>query len=406
MIPSSSTARQDAWLLWPLAAIHFYHLLDLLMLQPLAPQLMSQLALSSGQFASLVTAYALCAAVGGLIAALFIDRVERKRLLLCLFALFSLMTLLCGLASDYGVLLLARGVSGLAGGMLSAMVQTLIGDLIPPERRGRATGLMMSMFSLASILGVPLALWLSELGGWRLPFVLLATLALPCALVAAWRLPRRPPMPQAKLSHPLAMWGRILAPRRHRAALLFVCCGVFSGACVMPFLAIYLTQALQVSSGLLSWVYLLGGAATLLASRWVGGWSDRVGKPQAFLRLAGLSLLPITLITQLPPLPWYGLLLATTLFFLLVPCRSVPAVALVTSSVDPALRGGFLAMNASCQQLATAAGATVAGQLVQVSEQGVSGYGYAGLLGGLATLAAMVLCLRIPPLPRAEPSTA
>ena len=89
MIPSSSTARQDAWLLWPLAAIHFYHLLDLLMLQPLAPQLMSQLALSSGQFASLVTAYALCAALGGLIAALFIDRVERKRLLLCLFASYN-----------------------------------------------------------------------------------------------------------------------------------------------------------------------------------------------------------------------------------------------------------------------------------------------------------------------------
>jgi len=390
MTSPRSSARQDAWLLWPLAAIHFYHLLDLLMLQPLAPQLMSQLALSGGQFASLVTAYALCAALGGLIAALFIDRVERKRLLLILFALFSLMTLLCGLASDYAVLLLARGVSGLAGGMLSAMVQTLIGDLIPPERRGRATGLMMSMFSLASILGVPLALWLSELGGWRLPFILLATLAVPCALVAAWRLPRRPPMPQAVLRHPLAMWGRILAPRRHRAALLFVCCGVLSGACVMPF----------------PWVYLLGGAATLLASRWVGSWSDRIGKPQAFMRLATLSLLPLLLITVLPPLPWYGLLLATTLFFLLVPCRSVPAVALVTSSVDPALRGGFLAMNASCQQLATAAGAMLAGQLVQVSEQGVSGYGYAGLLGGLATLAAMALCVRIPPLPRTEPSTA
>jgi MFS family permease len=109
---------------------------------------------------------------------MFVDRFERKRLLLTMFALFAVATLACGLAPGYWTLLAARGTAGAFGGVLGSMVQTMVGDLIPFERRGRASGTIMSAFSLSTVAGVPLSLYLANHFGWRFPFYFIALLVL------------------------------------------------------------------------------------------------------------------------------------------------------------------------------------------------------------------------------------
>lgn len=54
--------------------------------------------------------------------------------------------------------------------MLTALGQTIIGDVIPFERRGRAMGIVMTSFSVATVAGVPLGLFLAAHLGWHLPF--------------------------------------------------------------------------------------------------------------------------------------------------------------------------------------------------------------------------------------------
>ena len=115
--------------------------------------------ITDAEFGLLVSAYTFAAGAAGLLAASFVDRFERKRLLLIVFALFALATLVCGLAPGYSTLILARGLAGVFGGIMGALVQTMIADAIPFSRRARASGVVSSAFSISTIAGVPLSLF-------------------------------------------------------------------------------------------------------------------------------------------------------------------------------------------------------------------------------------------------------
>ena len=154
--------RRERWLLLTLAGVQFTHILDFMIMMPLGPQLTRIFAIDNAAFGLLVSAYTLSAGVSGLAASLYVDRFDRKRLLLALYALFGLATLACALAPGYNTLLLARVAAGVFGGVLSTLSQTIVADVVPFERRGAAMGIVMSSFSLATVAGVPLGLWLAN----------------------------------------------------------------------------------------------------------------------------------------------------------------------------------------------------------------------------------------------------
>ena len=135
-------SRRELWLLLTLAGVQFTHILDFMIMMPLGPQFTQLFAISDAQFGLLVSAYTLAAGASGLLASTYIDRFGRKKLLLVLYVLFALATLACGLAPTYGALMVARIMAGMFGGVLSALCQTLVGDVIPFEPRGRALGIV------------------------------------------------------------------------------------------------------------------------------------------------------------------------------------------------------------------------------------------------------------------------
>src|SRR5205807_1422237 len=117
-----------------------------IIVMPLKP-FMEDLALNPQTFGAIVAAYAFSASIAGFLAAGFLDRFGRKRALLVLYTGFILGTGLCGLATDFWLLLGARAVTGAFGGVLGAMVMTIIGDTFPDHKRGLATGVVMGSFS-------------------------------------------------------------------------------------------------------------------------------------------------------------------------------------------------------------------------------------------------------------------
>jgi len=135
-----------------LAAIQFTHIMDFMIMMPLGPQLMRVMLISPQQFGLLVSAYTLTAAVAALAVAFYTDRFDRRQALLFLYAGFVISTLLCGIAPGYGELLAARAVAGAFGGVAGATVHSIIGDAVPENRRGAATGMIMSAFALSSII--------------------------------------------------------------------------------------------------------------------------------------------------------------------------------------------------------------------------------------------------------------
>ena len=151
-------APRELPLLLTLAAVQFTHVVDFMIMMPLGPQFMRLFAIGPQQFGFMVSAYTFAAAASGFVAAFWIDRFDRRRALLGLYAGFIVATALCGIAPDYPLLLMARVVAGTFGGVLGGLVFAIVADLVPYARRATATAIVAAAFSLAAVAGVPLSL--------------------------------------------------------------------------------------------------------------------------------------------------------------------------------------------------------------------------------------------------------
>jgi predicted MFS family arabinose efflux permease len=401
--------QQEKRLLLTLTGIQFSHILDFMVMMPIGPILMQALNISPAQFALLLSIYTLTAAASGLIAATFIDLFERKGMLLVLFTLFVLATFSCALAPNYETLLLTRGLAGVFGGVLGAMLQTLVGDLIPFERRGKASGTVMSGTAVATVLGVPGSLLLANAIGWQAPFVAIASIAAIFLLLAVRNIPglSATQLPKRSWQQATHNMKAVLNNANHLTGLLFMALGACSTFTVIPYMTLFLTGNVGLSMAQMPIVYIFGGAASFFSARWIGGMADRWGKVRTYRMIAAFSILPILLQTHLPPLALGWVLVCSTLFFTVGTGRAVPAMAITISAVHPPLRGTFMSLNAAIQQLACGAAAMVGGYIITQSADGsISGYGHAGWLAVVLTAFTILLAGRIQMLSAPTPGNA
>jgi predicted MFS family arabinose efflux permease len=391
------TPRRERWLLFTLAGIQFTHILDFMIMMPLGPQFTALFGISNAQFGLLVSAYTLSAGLSGLLASTYIDRFSRKQLLLTMYTLFGLATLACGLAPDYLWLMVARVAAGLFGGVLSALSQTIVADVIPFERRGRAMSVVMTSFSVSTVAGVPLGLFLAANLSWHAPFFGIALLVGVLSLGAWQTLPRL----DAHLHHPerVSVWrgiGQVLAEPNHLKAFGVSGLMMFAGFTVIPYITIYLQSNAGMQTHQVPWIYLCGGVATLLSARYFGRLTDRVGKVKVFQRLALAVTLPLMATTLAQGLPLWGLLVISTLLFTVMSGRMIPGMAMVSSAVEPRLRGTFMTLNSAVQSASMGLAALVAGLIIGRDAQGqLTGYWVAGLLGVLASVLSAWLAGRL-----------
>jgi predicted MFS family arabinose efflux permease len=382
------TPRRERWLLLTLAGIQFTHILDFMIMMPLGPQFTALFGISNAQFGLLVSAYTLSAGFSGLMAATYIDRFSRKQLLLGMYTLFGLATLACALAPDYLWLMVARVAAGLFGGVLSALSQTIVADVIPFERRGRAMSVVMTSFSVSTVAGVPLGLFLAAHFNWHAPFVGIAALVGLLALGAWQTLPRL----DAHLHHPerVSVWrgiGQVLAEPNHLKAFAVSGLMMFAAFTVIPYITIYLQSNAGMQASEVPWIYLCGGVATLLSARYFGRLTDRVGKVRMFQRLALAVTVPLMATTLSQGLPLWGLLVISTLLFTVMSGRMIPGMAMISSAALPRLRGTFMTLNSAVQSASMGLAALVAGLIIGRDAQGqLTLYWVAGLLGVVASL--------------------
>ena len=396
-MPPPLTPRRERWLLFTLAGIQFTHILDFMIMMPLGPQFTSLFGISNAQFGLLVSAYTLSAGLSGLLASTYIDRFSRKHLLLTMYSLFGLATLACGLAPDYVWLMVARVAAGLFGGVLSALAQTIVADVVPFERRGRAMSVVMTSFSVSTVAGVPLGLFLAAQLSWHAPFFGIALLVGLLAIGAWQTLPRL----DAHLHHPerVSVWrgiGQVLAEPNHLKAFGVSGLMMFAGFTVIPYITIYLQSNAGMQTHEVPWIYLCGGVATLLSARYFGRLTDRVGKVKVFQRLALAVTLPLMATTLAQGLPLWGLLVVSTLLFTVMSGRMIPGMAMISSAVEPRLRGTFMTLNSAVQSASMGLAALLAGLIIGRDAQGqLTGYWLAGLLGVLASLLSVWLAGRL-----------
>ncbi len=392
--PVASTARVEAMLLLVLASAQFTNIVDFMVVMPLGPQLMRVLEIGTARFGLIVSSYTICAGLAGLLGSSFLDRHGRKRSFLSLYAGFLVGTLCCGLAGTYHQLLAARMATGAFGGILGGMALAIIGDVFPEERRGRATGVLMSAFAVASVVGVPTGLYLGTRFGWNAPFLVLAALGTPIFGLAAWLLPSlRDHVGRSAPLSPLAQLGETLSRPDHLRAFALTASIMLGGFSVIPYISVSLVANAGVPEDRLPLVFVTGGLLTLIGSPLIGRLADRHGKPPVYRVVAVFSIVCMLLVTNLGPVPLGVAVALAGLFMLSNAGRMVAALALVTSSVDARRRGGFMSANSAVQHLAAGLGAYLGGKILArpLPNGPLYHYGKVGLLSLAATLLSLWL---------------
>ena len=381
---------QERALLVVLSAVQFAHIVDFVLIMPLGPQLMRLFDITPVQFGVVVSSYSFTAAIFGFINAFFVDRLNRKTVLIVFFGLFALATLACGLAPSYALLLVARAAAGAFGGSLNAVVHSIVGDVFPPERRGTATGAVTSAFALASVIGVPIGIVVAAGGHWQYPFLGLAALCIPVWILAYRVVPDISGHVSDDRASPVRNLIEMLSVRSHQISFLFGMILVLAGFTIIPYIAPYQVKNVGISERDLAYIYVVGGAATFFTSRWFGRLSDRYGKRRMFITIATLSLAPILITTHFPRAPLLLVIPFSTLFFVLVSGRFVPAMAMMNGSAVPRLRGSFLSVSASLQAVAMGLATIVGSAFLSTTPDGqLVGYGSVGWFAATLTLVAI-----------------
>jgi predicted MFS family arabinose efflux permease len=371
-----------------------------MIMMPLGNYLMPYFDISPKQFTFLVSAYSVSAAVSGFAAAFIVDQFDRKKILVISYIGFLLGTLACGVAPTYQLLFFSRILAGLFGGIIGAQVLSIIADIFSYERRGLAMGAVMSAFAVASILGVPFSLYLTNIfqEDWHIPFLLVAGVG----IILLPLIIRYIPAMDGHISderpreRPVVLLGNILQSPVQRSALVFSCLLMMGHFLIIPFINPYMEFNKGFSKDLTPMIYLVGGLASLVAAFFLGRLSDQKGKLPVFSVSVFLSLFMVLLITRMPNVPFSVVLGFFAIWFIFATGRAVTAQAMISEVVKPEQRGSFMSFNGCVQQLGTSFASMAAGFIVLKDSSGkIQRYEWLGYLSIVVLVASLLLGRRL-----------
>jgi len=390
--------KKELQVLLLLTAVQFVVMVDFVVIMPLGPTLIRELDMDPSKFGSIVSIYVICSGIIGFLGAQVLDFMDRKTAISFFFCGLILGTMGCGLAQSANTLFWARGLTGAFGGLLSASSIAFASDYIAKDRIGMALGVLFSSFSIASIVGVPLGLEIASRTDWHSPFLALVLVGIAIYAACMRYLPsmRGHLVLGRKIRSPFSIVIEYFFSRKaYGLAVAFLV--MFSTFLIIPFIPLYFTRNYGFMDHKYSVAYFIGGICTLTTVQLVGRLSDRYYKPKVFAFIATLSMIHLYIITHFgsDDVLWVSLLLAG--FMALMSGRGIPAMAMITGSVEPKQRGSFMSLNQTIQNLGSGLGAYVGGLTSHISNQGtLVGFHYNGYLAISSTALAIVLINKIP----------
>ena len=391
--PRSGFTRYQAFVVAVLAFLQFTVILDFMIISPLGAMMMPVLHMSPQQFGLAVSAYALSAGASGLLAAGYADRFDRKRMLLFFYAGFVLGTLLCALADTFPLLLGARIVTGLFGGVIGAIVLAIATDLFPLQMRGRVMGTIQTAFAASQVLGLPAGLYFANHWDWHAPFLAIVAVAAPAGLVIAlWMKPVAAHLALRQEKSPFLHLLHTLTEPRYRTAFALNVLLPTGGYMLMPFATAYMVDNIGLPLTDLPTIYLVTGLSIVFAGPLIGRFSDRVGKFRTFCWGTGLTILMVAVWTNLGHASLFTVIAVNVLMFMGIFGRIIPSQALVSAIPTVTERGAFNAVSASLQQFAGGVSAGIAGLvIVEAADGTLKHFNWLGVIVMTVALISMLL---------------
>jgi predicted MFS family arabinose efflux permease len=381
-----------------LALTHFTIILDFMVMSPLGDILMKSLDIKPSQFGIAVSSYAFSAGISGLLTAGFADKFDRKKLLLFFYTGFIIGTCLCGLVNTYPLLVGARIVTGLFGGVIGSISMAIVTDLFPIEQRGRTIGFLQMGFGASQVLGIPIGLYFANSWGWHAPFLWVAAMAVVIALAIAVKL-----MPLTKhlaVQHDKSAFTHLLhtiAKKEYRVGFTATAFLSIGGFMMMPFGSAFAINNLRITPQQLPLLFMIAGLSTLVVMPLIGRLSDKVDKFKIFVFATVWTGIMVVIYTNLAPTAFWLVIVLNVLMMAGIMGRMVPSTAMVSGIPVMQDRGAFMSINASLQQFAGGIAAAIAGTVVVQNGKfsPLEHYNTVGYVVVCVSVVAMILMYRV-----------
>lgn len=335
--------------------VQLVNVLDFVMVMPLGAMFATSLHFPESKLGLVGGAYTLSAAVAGIVSSRFLDRYDRRTVLTVSMLGLVVSTAAGGLATGLPTMMIARIAAGAFGGPATSLSFAIIADVVPPERRGKAMGMVMAAFSIASIAGVPAGLYASELGSWRTPFFSLAVLGLGVTLYASRALPS---LRGHLEGHRGAATPTLELLRRPEVTMMLaaMATAMLSAFMVIPYIRSFLQNNHHYPERDIKFLYLVGGVASFLTVRFAGRLVDRVGSTP--VAVCGTVLISVCLVLGfLPSHPVLPVMLVFSAYMCTASLRGVPLSVLSSKLPAPHERAQYMSLQSAMQHVASSLGA-------------------------------------------------
>ena len=347
-----------------LALTQFSVVLDFMVMSPLGDLIMKNMKISPNEFGLVVSCYAFSAGISGFFTASIADKCDRKKLLLIFYAGFILGTLLCGLATSYWLLVSARIVTGIFGGVISSISLAIVADIFEINQRGRVMGFLQMGFGMSQILGIPISLFLATTWNWQAPFYLIVGLATIIFIIGFFVL--KPVVGHLELQrdNPIKHMWKTISNRDYRIGFLATAFMSLGGYLMMPWGSSFSVNNVGISQKDLPLMFMIIGISTFTVMPIIGKLSDKFNKYSIFVGSSILMIISVVVYTHLGQASFAVLVIVNMVMMAGIMARMIPSQALTTAV--PALkdRGAFMSINSSLQQMAGGIAALVGGSIV------------------------------------------
>ena len=383
-----------------LALLQFTIVIDFSVISPLGDMLMKNLMINTEQLGLLVSCYAFGAGISGILTATFADKFDRKKILLFFYMGFLVGTFLCGLFHHYTLLLVARSIAGIFGGVIGSISLAIVSDLFEFNQRGRVMGFIQMSFASSQVLGIPVGIFLANKWGWNSTFIMIGFLATVIWIIILFKL--KPINAHLKLQSKeniLVHFRHVLSNRNYTIGFMLITIVATGGSMLMPFSSAFLINNIGISQEELPFLFMFTGIATVGIMPLAGRLTDKIDKFKMFLFASFISISMTIIYTNLVPIPLWAVILVNIAMFTGISIRMVPLMALNTAIPEPKDRGSYMSLCSSLQQMSNGIASLIAGLIIsqktKISTSPIEHYNILGFIVAALSIICIFLIYRI-----------
>lgn len=332
------------------AFVQFINALEFMMIAPVAPYLLKPFNFNLNQIGILTSSYTFCAIFSGILGFLYLDRFNKKNLLLFALLFLGITNLLSIFCNDFYMIIGIRMIAGIFGGITQSLGAALLITNVSKSHRSKALSIATLAFPLVSIIGIPGSLWITENFGYKALFINISWIIFACLFIGYFLLP------VSKLSYNKANHRRLTLNIQSVLAASLLGIAQFPIYLFIPALAIIMKYNMHVADHNLPLIFMSGGFSSLLITKLSGNLIDHFGeiKPVNYSTFIFILALVCGVIFMLvPPIIFMSILMGS------VYMRLVAASIIASKYPSEHQRGGFSALQSAINNT----GSTIAGFL-------------------------------------------